>query len=64
MTTIWKSIRNFEDKFDRKAERFALHHPYLAFFAMFTGMPFFILIVVAVLTTLITLPMAWIFGWL
>ena len=48
MAAIWKSIHNFEDKFDRNAERFAFHHPYLAFLAMFIGMPLFILIAVAV----------------
>lgn len=50
MAAIWKSIHNFEDKFDRCAERFALRHPYLAFLAMFIGMPLFILIGVAVCT--------------
>lgn len=64
MAAIWKSIHNFEDKFDRNAECFAFHHPYLAFLAMFIGMPLFILIAVAVSTTLIAIPIAWIFGWL
>ena len=41
MAAIWKSIHNFEDKFDRNAERFAFHHPYLAFLAMFIGMPLY-----------------------
>ena len=60
MTAIFKSIRKIEDKFDRCAERFSFHHPYLAFFAMFAV----ILLVVAACTTVITLPMAWILGWL
>ena len=30
MAAIWDSIHNFENKFDRYAERFALRHPYLA----------------------------------
>lgn len=64
MTAIIELIHKFEAAFDRKAERFAFHHPYLAFLAMFIGMPIFILIAVAVSTTLIALPMAWIFGWL
>ena len=63
MTTIIKSIYKFEDKFERSAECFAFHHPYLAFLAMFIGMPIFILIAVTVSTTLIALPMTWIFGW-
>lgn len=64
ISKIFKSIHNFENKFNRSAERFAFHHPYLAFFAMFIGMPIFILIAVAASTTLIMLPIAWIFGWL
>ena len=64
MAAIWKSIHNFEDKFDRCAGHFALHHPFWAFLAMFIGIPIFILIAVAVSTTLIALPIAWIFGWL
>ncbi len=64
MTALLKSIHKFEDKFDRRAERFAFRHPYLAFFAMFIGMPIFILAAVAVCTTVVTLPLALVFGWL
>ena len=64
MKAILKSIRNFEDKFDRIAERFTFHHPYLAFLAMFIGMPIFILIAVFISTVVIIFPIAWIFGWL
>ena len=64
MTAISKSIRKFEDKFDRGAERFVFHHARLAFLAMFIGMPIFILIAVSACTTIIAFPMAWIFGWL
>ena len=64
MTALLKSIHKFEDKFDRRAERFAFRHPYLAFFAMFIGMPIFILAAVAACTTVVTLPLALIFDWL
>ena len=64
MAAILKSIHNFEDKFDRCAERFALCHPFWALLAMFIGIPIFILIAGAGSTTLIALPIAWIFGWL
>ena len=64
MAAIWKSIHSFEDKFDRCAKRLALRHPYLAFLAIFIGIPLFILIAVAVSTTLIAIPIAWIFEWL
>ena len=42
MAAILKSIHNFEDKFDRCAERFALCHPFWAFLAMFIGISIFI----------------------
>lgn len=64
MAVIRKSIHDLEDKFDQYAERFVLRHPCLAFLTMFIGMPLFILIVVAVSTMLIAIPVAWIFGWL
>ena len=37
MTTLIKSIHKYEDKFEKKAERFTFHHPYFAFFALFIG---------------------------
>lgn len=62
MKVILKSIQNFEDKFDRSAELFAFHHPYLAFLAIFIGMPIFVLIAVFISTVAITFPIAYIFG--
>lgn len=62
MTAILKSIHSFEDKFDQYTERFMFHHPYLAFLAIFLGMPFIILIAVAVCTTAAVLPVSLIFG--
>ena len=64
MTGIIKYIRKFEDKFDRNAEQFTFHHPYIAFIAMFIGMPIFILIAVTASTMIIAFPVAWILGWL
>ena len=63
MTTVLKSFHKLINQFDKCTERFALHHPYLAFIAMFVGMPMFILGAVAASTTLIMLPFAFIFGW-
>ena len=57
MTTLIKSIHKYEDKFEKKAERFTFHHPYFAFFALFIGMPIFTLIAVAAGTTVIALPL-------
>ena len=56
MTTLIKSIHKYEDKFEKKAERFTFHHPYF-------GMPIFTLIAVAAGTTVIALPLSLIFGW-
>lgn len=61
MAAIWQSIHEFEDKFDRCAGRFALRHPFLAFLAMFIGMPVFILLSVAAATMLIAIPVTWLF---
>ena len=63
MTTLIKSIHKYEDKFEKKAERFTFHHPYFAFFALFIGMPIFTLIAVAAGTTVIALPLSLIYGW-
>lgn len=64
MTAILKSIRKIEDKFDKHAERFVFCHPYLAFGAMFIGMPLFILIAVSACTTVVALMFSLISGWL
>lgn len=63
MTTVLKSFHMFTSQLNNCIERFALHHPYLAFIAMFVGMPVFILGAVAAGTTLAVLLFAFIFGW-
>ena len=40
MTTLIKSIHKYEDKFEKKAERFTFHHPYFAFFALFIAVSY------------------------
>ena len=57
MTTLIKSIHKYEDKFEKKAERFTFHHPYFAFFALFIGEPIFTLIAVATGTLTIGFPL-------
>lgn len=64
MAAFIKTIRKWENKFDRSAEYFAFHHPICAFWVMFIGMPIIILIAVSVFTTIVTLPMALILGWI
>lgn len=62
MTAILKPIVKIENRFQKSAERFAFHHPRLAFFAMFIGMPLFVLGAVAACTAAFILPLAMIFG--
>ena len=63
MRSFLNSIHKIEDKFDRKAEYFAFHHPLLAFWAMFLGMPVVILTVVSAGTIAIGVPIAVLMGW-
>lgn len=63
MTAMIKSIHNIEEHFDRGAERFAFHHPYLAFLAMFLLVPVFILLAVSLCTVLVMLPAVLLLGW-
>lgn len=64
MTKIKKSFYEAEHKFDAVAEHFFFHHPYLGFFIVFIGMPIFILGAVAISTTVIMLPLSFLFGWI
>lgn len=59
-----KNIRRLTNGIDRRAEYFSFHHPYLAFFVMFVGLPLIILIAVSVSTVVITMPIAWLKGWI
>lgn len=64
MVRIVKSLYKFEDRFDQAAQRFASRCPYLAFWAMFVGVPVFILIAVCLCTAVTMLPVAWLMGWI
>ena len=64
MMSIKKSIDERPNRFDKRAEMFAFHHPYLAYFVMFIVMPVLVLVAVFIGTVIIALPMAWIMGWL
>ena len=63
MTAILRSFREAEERFDRRAEYFASHHPVMAFWTMFVGIPLFILLTVSASTLVLTLPFAMVFGW-
>lgn len=64
MTTLIESIHQFENKFEKKAERFAFHHQYLAFFALFFGMPILTLTALAAGFTAFVFPLFMLFGWI
>lgn len=64
MSKLIKSIQIAGDDFDASAERFFFHHPYLEFATAFIGIPILILGTVAVSTTVIMLPLSFLFGWL
>lgn len=60
--SILQTIRKYEQEFDLRAKRFLWKHPILGFLSIFVGMPIFVLFCVCVSTTVITLPIAWLFG--
>lgn len=62
MSSFFKSLRHIGTKFDAKAERFVFRHPHAAVFTMFIVLPVFILAAVSLLTMLVTLPVALLFG--
>lgn len=64
MTHIVQTIHRFERVFDAKAEWLAWHHPYLAFFSVFIGMPVVVLAAVCACATAVMLPISWLAGWL
>ena len=63
MTAILIDFREAEERFDRRAGDFASHHPVMAFWTMFVGIPLFILMTVSASTLVLTLPFAMVFGW-
>lgn len=62
--SITKSIRKFEREFDLRAEQFLWKRLFLGFLSIFVEMPIFVLICVCISTTVIALPIAWLFGFL
>ena len=64
MMRIKKSIHELATRFDKRAEKFVFHHPYLAYFVMFIVMPVLVLAAVFIGTAIIAFQMAWIMGWL
>lgn len=64
MLTIKKRVSRFENHMDASMEKFMFHHKFLGFVMIFVGMPVVTLIAVCACTTMITLPLAFMFGWI
>ena len=64
MLTVFKTIHELDKRIEAHAEHFSFKHPYISFFVLFIGMPICVLAAVFFFTVIITVPIAWIFGWL
>lgn len=64
MTKLIKSLHDLGERLDRRMEYFAAHHPCIAFFAMFVGVPAVILAAVCAGTAVLFFPLAWVMNWL
>ena len=64
MFTLIKSVSRFENHIDASIEKFIFHHKFLGFLMIFIGMPLVTLAAVCVCTTIITLLIAFLFGWI
>lgn len=62
MKAILNSIHKYENRFDKKAERFIFHHHLLSILFTFILMPMLIVLAVGGGTIVIGLPLAWILG--
>ena len=62
MRAILKSFHRIEETFDRKAEAFAMRHPFLAFWVMFVGMPVMLLLTVSLSTMVLVYALPLSFG--
>ena len=59
-----KRVSRFENHVDAAMEKFLSHHRLLGFLIIFIGMPLVTLAAVCICTTMITLPIALLFGWI
>lgn len=64
MFALKKRVSRFESHVDAAMEKFLFHHRLLGLFMIFVGMPLVTLVAVCVCTTIITLPIALLFGWI
>lgn len=64
MSMFIRRVSRLENHIDTSLEKFVFHHQFLGFFMILIGMPLAILATVCVCTTLIALPIAFVFGWI
>ena len=64
MFTLIKRVSRFENHIDDSMERFVFHHKFFGFLMIFIGMPLVTLATVCICTTIITLPIVFMFGWI
>ena len=64
MFTFIKRVSRFENHIDTSLEKFVFHHQFLGFFMIFGGIPLVTLAAVCVCTTILALPIAFLFGWI
>ncbi len=62
MFTLKKIISRFETQADRLIEKFMIQHRFLGILMIFTGIPLITLAAVCACTTMIIVPIAFVFG--
>lgn len=63
MLSFIKRISRFESRIDASIEKFIFHHKILGLLMIFIAVPLATLAAVCACTTVITLPVAFAFGW-
>lgn len=63
MVSLLRRFSHMGSRIDSSLEKFIFHHKILGFLMIFIGMPLITLAAVCICTTLIILPIAFVFGW-
>lgn len=59
-----RHVTRLEKWFDTSIEGLIACHQVLGFVTIFVGMPLLVLLAVCAGTTIVMLPLAWVFGWM
>ena len=62
MPALKERLIHWGEQFDDAMEQYIFHHRFLGFRMVFIGMPLLTLAAVCICSTLIVLPIAWIWG--